>query len=68
MNERAGVHAVTADVVGDESPWVDLTRQNHVPGESDVNARLVVLWRKNWQLSSSGSQSEKLEFFETSSS
>ena len=24
-----------------------------------------MLWRKNWQLRSSGSQSEKLEFFET---
>ena len=35
VNVPAADHAVTAAVVGEESPWADRTRQNLVPGLSE---------------------------------
>lgn len=55
--------AVTAAVVGEESPWCERTRQNLVPGVSDNSVRFALL-----SCGALSSMLEKLESFAISNS
>ena len=68
VNDRVGDHAVTAAVVGEESPWTERMRQNQVPEASEFRLAVVALWRRKTQEAVSGSQFEKDECCETSTS
>src|SRR5689334_13710961 len=43
VNVPAADHAVTAAVVGEESPWAERTRQNFCPAVSESSVRLALL-------------------------